>query len=131
MTLNPPGAAAIACAYCSRKSTVTLRPFAKALKDGDMLFFAKGAFLISLNGMEDVLVPWMREFRKIPAVKFKDEKGNWPEAVKVRTAEVDGHRHAYVVNTGFEPVEVDLLLEEDRPEEARVVVVLGAFSSTS
>ena len=85
-----------------------LRPFAKALKDGDMLCFAKGAFLISLNGMEDVLVPWMREFRKIPAVTFKDEKGNWPEAVKVRTAEVDGHRHAYVVNTGFEPVEVDL-----------------------
>ena len=85
-----------------------LRPFAKALKDGDMLFFAKGAFLISLNGMEDVLVPWMREFRKIPAVQFKDEKGNWPEAVKVRTAEVDGRRHAYVVNTGFEPVEVDL-----------------------
>ena len=37
-----------------------------------------------------------------------DEKGNWPEAVKVRTAEVDGRRHAYVVNTGFEPVEVDL-----------------------
>ena len=73
-----------------------------------MLFFAKGAFLISLNGMEDVLVPWMREFRKIPAVTFKDEKGNWPEAVKLRTAEVDGRRHAYVVNTGFEPVEVDL-----------------------
>ena len=85
-----------------------LRPFAKALKDGDMLCFAKGAFLISLNGMEDVLVPWMREFRKIPAVQFKDEKGNWPEAVKLRTAEVDGHRHAYVVNTSFEPVEVDL-----------------------
>ena len=85
-----------------------LRPFAKALKDGDMLCFAKGAFLISLNGMEDVLVPWMREFRKIPAVTFKDEKGSWPEAVKLRTAEVDGHRHAYVVNTGFEPVEVDL-----------------------
>ena len=50
----------------------------------------------------------MREFRKIPAVTFRDEKGSWPEAVKLRTAEVDGRRHAYVVNTGFEPVEVDL-----------------------
>ena len=28
--------------------------------------------------------------------------------MKVRTAEVAGRRHAYVVNTGFEPVEVDL-----------------------
>ena len=53
-----------------------LRPFAKALKNGDMLCFAKGAFLIALNGMEDVLVPWMREFQKIPAVKFKDEKAS-------------------------------------------------------
>ena len=85
-----------------------LRPFAKALKDGDMLSFAKGAFLISVNGMEDVLVPWMREFRKLPAVQFRDAKGSWPEAVKVRVAEVDGRRYAYAVNTGFEPVEVDL-----------------------
>ena len=58
--------------------------------------------------MEDVLVPWMREFRKLPAVKFRDLKGNWPEAVKVRVAEVDGRSHAYVVNTGFDPVEVNL-----------------------
>lgn len=85
-----------------------LRPFAKALKDGDMLSFAKGAFLISVNGMEDVLVPWMREFRKLPAVKFRDAKGDWPDAVRVRVAEVGGRRYAYVVNTGFEPVEVDL-----------------------
>ena len=28
--------------------------------------------------------------------------------MKVRTAEVDGRRHAYAVNTGFEPVAVDL-----------------------
>ena len=73
-----------------------------------MLSFAKGAFLISVNGMEEVLVPWMREFRKLPAVQFRDVKGSWPEAVKVRVAEVDGRRYAYVVNTGFEPVEVDL-----------------------
>ena len=33
-----------------------LRPFAKALKDGDMLCFAKGAFLISLNAL-DARVP--------------------------------------------------------------------------
>ena len=85
-----------------------LRPFAKALKDGDMLSFAKGAFLISVNGMEDVLVPWMREFRKLPAVKFRDVNGNWPEAVKVRVAEVDGLRYGYIVNTGFDPVEVVL-----------------------
>ena len=85
-----------------------LRPFAKALKDGDMLSFAKGAFLISVNGMEEVLVPWMREFRKLPAVQFRDVPGSWPEAVKVRFAEVDGRRYAYVINTGFEPVEVDL-----------------------
>ena len=32
MTLNPPGAAATAFAYCSRKSTVTLRPFAKVVR---------------------------------------------------------------------------------------------------
>ena len=47
------------------------------------------------------------------------------------------------VEVDLEPVEVDLLLEEDRPEEARVVVAFGAvgpacqavvqeaFSSTS
>ena len=50
----------------------------------------------------------MREFRKIPAVKFKTVKGSWSDAVKVRFAEVEGRRYAYVVNTGFEPVEVDL-----------------------
>lgn len=85
-----------------------LRPFATALRDGDMLSFAKGAFLLSVNGLEDVLVPWMREFRKLPAVRFRDVKGNWPEAVKVRFAEVEGRRYAYAVNTGFKPVEVDL-----------------------
>ena len=85
-----------------------LRPFATALRDGDLLSFAKGAFLISVNGMEDMLVPWMREFRKLPAVKFRDVKGDWPVAVKVRFAEVAGNRYAYAVNTGFEPVEVDL-----------------------
>lgn len=54
---------------CGREA---LRDFALALRHGDVLDFAKGGFVIGTYGTEDVLVPWMRAFRSLPAVRFED-----------------------------------------------------------
>jgi hypothetical protein len=53
-----------------------LRPYAKALEHGDLLAFAKGGFLVSTLGTEEVLAPFMRHFRALPAVKFEDAQAH-------------------------------------------------------
>lgn len=96
-----------------------LRPYAKALADGDMMAYAKGGYLIGTLGTEDVLAPWMREFRSLPAVKFADVSGGWPKSVRFRSAVVDGRTWHYAVNTGFDTVTVGL------PEPIGKIVLQG------
>lgn len=108
-----------------------LRPYAKALAHGDLFAFAKGGFLVSTLGTEEVLAPFMRHFRALPAVKFedaqaheraeahlpdKDAQASHPDAQApscatkaiLRTAVVDGVRWYYALNTGFAPCVIRL-----------------------
>ena len=77
-----------------------LRPYAKALKYGDLLAFGRGGFLVGTCGDEEVTAEFMRNFRALPAVKFTDVPGAGTEDVRVREATVDGRRWLYAVNTG-------------------------------
>ena len=92
-TLNPGGVHA-------------LRHFVLPLRYGDVLGMSKGGFLIGTYGMEDVLVPFVRAFRALPAVVFDDAGGT--EAVKLRRKDFDGRSWFYVVNTDKVPVTVRL-----------------------
>ncbi|HRR33608.1 MAG TPA: LamG domain-containing protein [Kiritimatiellia bacterium] len=87
-TLNPAGRHA-------------LRMFALPLYHYDVMTFSKGGFLIGTYGMEDLLVPWMRAFRALPAVKMTDCGGDGH--VKIRTADFRGRTYFYAVNADAAP----------------------------
>ena len=90
-----------------------LRPYAKALSAGDVFAFGRGGYLLGTCGDEAVTAPFMQAFRALPAVKFADVKGFVHPTVKLRTATALGKTWHYAVNTGFEPVELDLPLPSD------------------
>lgn len=83
-TLNPSGRDA-------------LRAYAVPMRFTDVLAHSKGGFVIGTYGTEDVLVPWMRAFRALPAVKMEDCGGD--EFVKVRAVDFCGRKYLYVLNT--------------------------------
>ena len=79
----------------------SLRPFVAPLRFRDVLGMSKGGFLIGTYGMEDVLVPFMRAFRALPAVVMKDVPGGSVDgAVRMRSGEFGGRTYFYVVNAG-------------------------------
>ena len=92
-----------------------LRPYAKALANGDLLAFARGGFLLGTLGTEDVLAPFARAFRALPAVPFEDATPD-PDAQApsraslaiLRTAVVGGERWYYALNTGAGPQRITL-----------------------
>ena len=90
-TLNPSGRHA-------------LRMFAVPLYHNDVMTFSKGGFLIGTYGMEEALVPWMRAFRSLPAVKMTDCGGD--AAVKVRRADFRGRTYFSAVNASDTPRKV-------------------------
>ncbi len=103
-TLNPSGVHA-------------LRHFVLPLRYGDVLGMSKGGFLIGTYGMEDVLLPFMREFRALPAVVFDDVKTSSEMGdVRVRAKKVNGKAYFYIVNTGYKPVEVEVKFPKDSCE---------------
>ena len=71
-------------------------PSPVALPDGRFAH-SKGGFLVGTYGTENVLVPWMRAFRALPAVKMSDCGGD--DLVKLRTADFRGRRYFYALNT--------------------------------
>ena len=84
-----------------------LRPYAKALEHGDLLAFAKGGFLLGTLGTEDVLAPFMRAFRALPAVAFEDEPlPGLPPSARFRSATVGATRWYYALNAGSGPCRV-------------------------
>ena len=91
-------------------SYYALRPYVMPLRYHDVLGFTKGGFLIGTYGMEDVLVPFARAFRALPAKRFEDVAGN-PEAVKLRMLQHDGKTWFYAVNTGDEPAALTMKLD--------------------
>ncbi|MBQ7666712.1 MAG: hypothetical protein IJS46_01815, partial [Kiritimatiellae bacterium] len=119
---------------------------------GDLFAFAKGGFLVSTLGTEEVLAPFMRHFRALPAVKFEDAQAQHPDtqalhpdaqaqhpdaqapscATKaiLRTAVVDGVRWYYALNTGSEPQRIALppgLIDATTGEEMPSEILLDAY----
>lgn len=76
-----------------------LAPYAAALAGADAQALSCGGFLIGTLGMEAPLARWMREYRKLPAVKFSDLPS--PEGWVFRTADCDGRRWTYKLKTGY------------------------------
>jgi len=74
-----------------------LRAYALPMRHTDVLAVSKGGFLIGTYGTEDVLVPWIRAFRALPAVKMTDCGGD--EVVRIRTVDFNGRTYFSVVNT--------------------------------
>ena len=72
---------------------------------------SKGGFLIGTYGTEDVLVPWIRAFRALPAVKM-DECAREGDVV-VRTCRFSGKRYFYAVNTSDVPTDVKYAFPPD------------------
>jgi len=87
-----------------------LRPYAKALRFGDVLGFGRGGFQLGTCGDEAVTAPFMRAFRALPATMFTDVAGFRHEDVRFRHAKVDGVDWWYAVNTGFKAADVALPL---------------------
>lgn len=74
-----------------------LRHYAVPLRYHDVRVFSKGGYLIGTYGTEDVVVPFMRAFRALPAVEMTTVGDD--EFVKVRSCEFKGRRYWYAVNT--------------------------------
>ena len=87
-----------------------LRAYAVPLRFSDVLGLSKGGFLIGTYGTEDVLVPWMRAFRALPAVRMA-EIGRIGDVV-ARQADFDGRSYFYVVNTGKDETTVKVTFPE-------------------
>lgn len=85
---------------------------------------SKGGFLIGTYGTEDVLVPWMRAFRALPAVRMA-EVGRVGEVV-ARQADFDGRSYFYVVNTSERSVSVDVAFPRGTIDLVSGVAFAGA-----
>ena len=87
-----------------------LRPYAMALAHGDLFAFARGGFLIGTSGTEDVLRPFVANFRALPAVVFQDVAlpSGAPAAARLRKAVVNGVTWYYALNPGYEPCQIAL-----------------------
>ena len=83
-----------------------LRHFVLPLRYSDVLGLSKGGFLIGTYGMEEVLVPFVRAFRALPAVTMA-ETGRVGDVV-ARQADFDGRSYFYVVNTGKDETTVEV-----------------------
>lgn len=77
-----------------------LRSFVAPLIHSDVLGLTKGGFLFGFYGEEEVLAPWAREFRKLPAVKLPTlRSATVQDPVLVRGGKVDGKTYVYLLNT--------------------------------
>ena len=84
-----------------------LRHYALPLRFHDSLGFTKGGFLIGTYGMESRLAAFAQAFRSLPPVVLNDLPGG-TDVVKVRGGTWNGTDYVYVVNTGAEPVDIEL-----------------------
>ena len=81
-----------------------------------MLGLSKGGFLIGTYGTEEVLLPFIRAFRALPAVPFADVSSQGD--VRVRGARFGGQDYTYAINIGETVAEVRL----DLPSGSRDLV---------
>ncbi|MBP5543724.1 MAG: hypothetical protein ILM98_06585, partial [Kiritimatiellae bacterium] len=102
-TINPSGRSA-------------LRHYALPFRHHDVLGLSKGGFLIGTYGTEEVLLPFIRAFRALPAVPFADVSSQGD--VRVRGARFGGQDYTYAINIGETVAEVRL----DLPSGSRDLV---------
>ena len=79
-----------------------LRFFAVPLGHCDLMAMTKGGYLVGTYGTEDVLVPFIRAFRALPAVKMTDVPGG-PDGIVLRHADFGGKSYFYLLNVTDEP----------------------------
>lgn len=98
------------CSTVNPAGRYALKQFSVPLRYQDVLAVSKGGFLIGTYGMEDVLIPWIRSFRALPAVRMHEffRSGD----VIGRTCEFQGVDYWYFVNTGDREQEVMLPVPE-------------------
>ncbi|MDD4540030.1 MAG: hypothetical protein PHT80_13525 [Lentisphaeria bacterium] len=95
-TLNPAGVHA-------------MRHYIAPLRHNDLLGITKGGFLIGTHGMDELLRPFARAFRALPAQRFADVASS-NDAITLRRLEHAGATWFYVVNTTATPAEAALRL---------------------
>ena len=102
-----------------------LRHYAVPLRYQDVLAVSKGGFLIGTYGTEDVLVPWIRAFRALPAVRMEEfaREGD----VVARTCVFHGRRYFYAVNTSDVPASIKC----EFPKGTRDAVGGNSFTGTA
>lgn len=82
--------------------------FLLPLRYEDVLGITKGGFLIGTLGMEDKLREFAAAYRPLPAKRFTDMRGTGG-TLTVRSLKQDGATWFYVVNSGPESAEVDIV----------------------
>jgi hypothetical protein len=76
----------------------SLEQYVLPLANFDALEIVKGGYVLGTLGMEDYLVEFAREFRRLPAVRFDDVPG-LEDPVRVRQRVHGGQAWFYVLNT--------------------------------
>ena len=85
-----------------------LAAFAAALAGSDAQVLSCGGYLVGTLGVEPELAAFMREYRQLPAVPFRDLPA--PEGFVLRTAEADGRRWYYRLQKAY-PYALDVWSE--------------------
>jgi acetyl esterase/lipase len=88
-----------------------MKPYIVPFRYHDVLGITRGGFLIGTYGMEDVLVPFVRAFRALPAVEFETRADSTPTVIH-RSKILAGTEWFYVVNTTETPADFVLTLPE-------------------
>ena len=96
------------CSTVNPAGRHALRAYSAPLRHCDVLAVSKGGFLVGTYGTEDVLVPWIRAFRALPAVRMKEffREGD----VVGRFCNFRGKTYCYVVNAGDSECTVEVPL---------------------
>ena len=76
-----------------------LAAFAAALAGSDAQVLSCGGYLVGTLGVEPELAAFMREYRQLPAVPFRDLPA--PDGYVLRTAEADGRRWYYRLQKAY------------------------------
>ncbi len=80
--------------------------YAKALELFDVKELSMGGYTLGTHGIESLVREWTLAFRSLPAVSFKEVSRK--DDVVLRTAEAEGFRWWYLLNTASEDRKVDL-----------------------
>ena len=85
-----------------------LAAFAAALAGSDAQVLSCGGYLVGTLGVEPELAAFMREYRQLPAVPFRDLPA--PDGYVLRTAGADGRRWYYRLQKAY-PYALDVWSE--------------------